>query len=40
MSGLDPVKDSLKDIILNGSPEEDARVVMEIYENWVNGNQP
>ena len=38
MSGLDPVKDSLRDVLLNGAPDEDARVVLELFDNWVLGS--
>lgn len=39
MRMTDPVMEALMDTVLNGVPEEDANVVVEMLKNWINPPQ-
>jgi cobaltochelatase CobS len=35
MSGIDPLRESLLDIVVNGAPKDDQDVVMEVFDAWM-----
>jgi cobaltochelatase CobS len=35
ISGIEPMKEALIDIVLNGAPSADREVVMDLYDNWM-----
>lgn len=34
-SGVDPIRESLMDTVLNGAPEDDAKVVINLLDKWL-----